>query len=285
MVGIVEIEEVPGNIAQLEKDLAEAVVQPAATPAQTPATPTPAVDDRLPPKLRGKKLEDIVEMYTNLESQYGRMANDLGQQRKLTDRLLDLKRETDLQSQTPPRVDLKGADLLENPAEALDRFLAAREASRTNETAQRLQELELRLARQTFTQRHPDYEQYSADQGFHAWVASSPYRQRVGQAAAQGDLGAADELLTEYKERQKAGASVPTPTPKPPVNDGLAAARAASLESSAAPSGDGAGRGKVAGKVYRRADLLLLKMQKPDVYYDDTFQAEILRAYSEGRVK
>ena len=122
MVGIVEIEEVPGNIVQLEKDLAEAVIQPANSESPAPAAATPAGDERLPPKLRGKKLEDIVDMYTNLESQMGRMANDLGQQRKLTDRLLDLKRETDLQSQTPPRVDLKGADLLENPTEALDRL-------------------------------------------------------------------------------------------------------------------------------------------------------------------
>ena len=40
-----------------------------------------------------------------------------------------------------------------------------------------------------------------------------------------------------------------------------------------------------AGKVYRRADLIALKQQRPEVYADPVFQQEILQAYADGRVK
>jgi hypothetical protein len=50
-----------------------------------------------------------------------------------------------------------------------------------------------------------------------------------------------------------------------------------------AASVDVGGTGEVAKKVYRRADLIRLKMQDPDRY--NAMQDEIYAAYSEGRVK
>jgi hypothetical protein len=57
-------------------------------------------------------------------------------------------------------------------------------------------------------------------------------------------------------------------------------ARKASLE-----GGSGNDAAAPTGKVYRRADLIRLKMEKPQVYEDPGFQAEILLAYAQGRVK
>jgi hypothetical protein len=62
----------------------------------------------------------------------------------------------------------------------------------------------------------------------------------------------------------------------------LEAARKVSLETS---SGAGGSDGIKKGKTYSRADLMRLRIEDPDSYYDDAFQAEILRAYNEGRVK
>jgi hypothetical protein len=44
-----------------------------------------------------------------------------------------------------------------------------------------------------------------------------------------------------------------------------------------------AGTGETSKKVYRRADLIRLRLENPDRY--DALSDEIMKAYSEGRVK
>jgi hypothetical protein len=46
---------------------------------------------------------------------------------------------------------------------------------------------------------------------------------------------------------------------------------------------DTGGSGEATKKIYRRADLIRLKMTDPDRY--ESLQPEIMRAYTEGRVK
>ena len=198
------------------------------------------------------------------------MANDLGTQRKLTDRLLDLKREEDLSNNTPEPVQLDGADLLDDPMKALDRYSDAREARLLEKTQERLTQLESQLQSDRFMQKHPDFMELGQDPKFLEWVQSSPLRASAGQAAAAGDWDAADALLTEYK------ATAPAPSEVPPQDDAVAEARKVALEGSNT-SGD-----TNTGKVYRRADLIDLKLNKPHVYSDPAFQQEILKAYAEG---
>lgn len=284
------IAEVPGNLTQLEADLKAATTVPLA-PAkdESAAVVQPVVDDSiLPDKLKGKSLAEIADMYRNLESAYGRQSNDLGTQRKLTDRLLDLKREEDLTRNNPQAEPVKvdRAKLLEDPTAELDRFIASRDATRETESSQRLTRIEGTLAQQQFVGKHPDYAAVASDPGFVSWVQSSQFRLRIAQQAYAGDWGAADELVSEYKDRQKTTTVVPPVSGgKPPVEEatkaGLEAARGAALESSAA-AGENTGK---SGKQYRRTDLMELRLRKPDTYYDPAFQDEILKAYSEGRVK
>lgn len=284
VASIVDTDETRGDLSKIEQDLAQAVTQRQVppnkkAPAQKPAQEATEDVDSLPAKLKGKTPQQIAEMYVNLESAYGRMANDLGQQRKLTDRLLDLKRDTDLQQNTPPKkVEIKSSDLLENPTEALERFSEARES----QNQARLAELEARLAAQTLVQAHPDYLEVAQSAEFAAWVQQSPIRVRAVRAAQSGDWSAAGDLLTEYKA-QKPAQKVDETDDNDQQTEAQArkAAAAASLESTA----QGAGGGSKAGKTYRRVDLMRLRAEKPDVYYGSEFQAEILRAYAEGRVK
>lgn len=296
MVSLVESVEAPGDIDQLQKDLSAAVTAQPAQGGGSGNSAQGATQNKAerpswcPEKFWNAEKGEVdsvklAESYSNLESSYGRMANDLGHQRKLTDRLLDLKRETDLQQQQPPKPPaLKGDELLENPSEALDRYLAAREAQRESPAVSRVQQLEAQMAAQALISKHPDYQTVASEPEFLAWVQASPYRARLGaQVAQQQDWVAADELLTEYKDRKRSQAPAPQQTQqKPQANEQelLDQARKAGLEG----SGGGSGSGK-SGKVYRRADLLELKLRKPEVYYDEQFQAEILKAYAEGRVK
>lgn len=288
-MSLIDVEEIHGNADQLVKDLNEAANQRASA-AKAPAAKAdeaPAVDESLPAKLRGKSVAEVAAMYANLESAYGRMANDLGQQRRLTDRLLDLKRSEDLAANGGPQqvkpVTVDRAKLLEDPTAELTRFVEARESARESEAGQRLANLEVSLAQKEFVAKHPDYAEIAADPGFIAWVQGSPYRLRTAQTAYGGDWSAADELVSEYKERAQAPAAATEQQDKPEdaaAAAGIEAARRASLE-----TGSDKGDGGKGGKVYRRIDLLALRARDPEAYYDEGLQAEILRAYAEGRVK
>jgi hypothetical protein len=274
---LVDATDTSGNLAQIEQDLAAAVLaRPSEKPEVKKQEDKPVLDgDDIPTKLRGKSLTEVVGIYRDLESAYGRQANDLGTQRKLTDRLLDLKRETDLgNNSAPEKVQIKSDELLENPTAALEKYNAPRDA----EQAQRLAALEAQLAAQTFIGRHPDYQSYVNNPEFTDWVKASPTRARAAAVAAGGDWSAAADLLDEYKAIK---ASNVKKDEAEETDDNLDDARKASLESSS----QGTPGAKKGGKVYSRASLMKLRVEKPDAYYREDFQAEILQAYAEGRVK
>lgn len=281
-----------GNSDAARKALTEAITESASTESGTAERSASAsnVDplstvltgDHVPEKFRGKSLKDVIDSYGNLESRLGSMANELGTQRQLTDRLLDLKRNDDLRKNTPPareKPQVTASEILDKPAETLDRVLTEREEAITSEVNRRLASMQMSIAENTFKGRHPDFQQVVNDPAFGDWVRSSPIRLRAAAAANGGDWQIADELLSEFKNgrsRQAAAGSQSTAT-----NVHLDAARQATLESS---TGAGGSDGVRKGKTYRRADLMRLRIDDPEAYYDDAFQAEILRAYHEKRV-
>ena len=291
MASIVDVDNAPGDLDGLVKNLSEAVTQSKDASSEEeqvrksePSDVTQqkakeqeqqqSKDPLAGTKFEGKSVEDILDSYNNLQSAYGRMANDLGSQRKLTDQLLNLKREEDLQQNTPvaaSKVDT--ADLLEDPTKALDAYLATRESRIRQEYDEKLGQFESQLQADKFMAKHPDFMELGQSSEFQTWALENPLRSRVAHAAAQGDFDAADVLLTEYK------AQAPKKKQDTPVTDpALEEARKLSLESAAQGGGD-------TKKIYRRADLIDLKINKPNIYSDPAFQAEILKAYSEGRVK
>lgn len=277
---LVDVNNEPGDLAALEKDLSEAVTTQATADKATQAT-KPATTDSpaVPEKYEGKSLQDVVDMHRNLESAYGRMANDLGTQRKLTDQLLELKRTEDLnQNPAAKPVEVSSTEILDNPTGALDKYFESRESQIAAQTTERLAQMEAALAQDRFTAKHSDYNEIANDPEFVAWLQATPYRSRAAQLAVQGDWNAADELMTEFKEIR---AAKPAGEGAPATDPNLEAARAASLES----SGTAGGQSTSSGKVYRRADLVRLKLEKPKIYGDPQFQQEIMQAYAEGRVK
>jgi len=287
-------DQLPGNTQSLIDDLKSAVAQPASQstdPAQGNQKTTASLDvvvpndEQIPAKLRGKTLAELIDVYRNTESALGRANNDLGTQRKLTDRLLDLKRADDLQTNgsakpsTAP-VEVSSTDLLSDPTKTLDQVIKSHPLIANSPTAQKLQQLEAQLAEQQFVAKHPDYANFVGNAEFDAWVQASPIRARAAQVAAAGDYAIAADLLTEYKSQARPAAAAAAPAKT------VEAARNVGLESgsAAAPANSAGGSGK-AGKVYRRVDLINLKLTRPDFYSDPAFQAEIMQAYAEGRVK
>ena len=272
MTRLVDPDNEPGNIEELEKSLSSAVTQDSGEADVSNEPDSRQDDDPLKgTKFEGKSLKDVVESYKNLESAYGRMANDLGTQRKLTDKLLELERQ-ELKSEKAPEYKLSPSDLLDDPNSALDKYFSAKEQAQQ----QKLAQIEAQLKEREFAAKYPGYEKTVQSTEFASWLQQSPIRSRAAAMAANGDWDAADLLLQEYTSSQTT--STVQDSPKENINE----ARKVSLQRGSAKSPDA---GKAKGKVYRRADLIRLKIEKPDVYDDPGFQNEIIRAYAEGRVR
>lgn len=283
MASLVDVKTESGNA----KTALEALTaDPAATaagaatatkPDTKAATPNPAKASNEDPRFAGKSREDVLEMYMNLESHNGRLANEFGQAKRTLDELMIDKRARDLNASTAKQVadtTVDPADLLTKPSEVLSRIVDQRAQELVSPLTKKVSELEAALLNNTFNAKHADATKVAGTPEFKAWANATPLRQQAAAAAAAGNLQAADLLLTEYKEsRQSANSGAGTN-----LSAALEAANAASLESSNAA--DPAAR--PAGKQLRRADIMALRVRDPDAY--ERLGPQILAAYRDGRV-
>ena len=287
-----ELENEPGDLSALKKDLAAAATQ---QNQDDPAGSEKDLTDDVPEKYRGKSIADVIEMHQNAESELGRRGNELGQYKSLTDQLLSLKRTDDLRKGgaeedeieefTIPEV--SSTELLDNPAGVIGGIVSD---ALTHDRQKRQKDADKKAAEDLsadFATKHPDAAEIANSKEFIEWVQNSPSRALSGFNAAQGDLTAGDALLTEWKELQA------TETANDNVSDdkdessstdtdpNIEAARKAATESTGANNSND----KPTGKTYRRLDLIRLKLEDPEAYADPGFQNEIIKAYAEGRVK
>lgn len=255
---------------------------PTGQPAATTQVKTEEQEPEwLPAKWKGKSEKERAEMYKNLESVYGRVANDLGQQRKITDQILLDKRARDLgidpnKSVEPPKrkISISAAELLEKPSEILERELSAVKDEIVQSVRQEISGRDAKTKEDQFLERHSDATDVVSSPEFIEFVNATPTRARAAALVrTTGDIETADALLTEFKESRKST----QPSREDTVSNEQERARQASLEgsSSRAPA--------TPKKIYRRADLIKLKMNDPETYAE--LNDEILRAYAENRVK
>ena len=222
----------------------------------------------LPEKYRAKSLEEVVRMHQEAERLIGKQAQEVGEVRKLADELIKQNLGGTLQTikEEDPEV-----DFFENPQKAvqgqIDRHpdvLAARQAGMDFRRMQIQQKL---------TQDHPDYSQVVNDSEFINWVKSSPIRSGLyAKADAEFDYDSANELLSTFKQLRGIKAK-----------QSDQASDAIRTKSMKAAQVDVGGSGESSKRVYRRADLIRLKMTDPQRY--ETLSDEIMQAYSEGRVR
>ena len=222
----------------------------------------------LPEKYRAKSLEEVVRMHQEAERLIGKQAQEVGEVRKLADELI--KQNLNGKSQ-PIKEEEPEVDFFENPQKAvqgqIDRHpdvLAARQAGLDFKRMQIQQKL---------TQDHPDYSQVVNDSEFINWVKSSPIRSGLyAKADAEFDYDSANELLSTFKQLRGVKAK-----------QSDQASDAIRTKSMKAAQVDVGGSGESSKRVYRRADLIRLKMTDPQRY--ETLSDEIMQAYSEGRVR
>jgi hypothetical protein len=282
MVRLVDIPLDAGDPGRAVADINEAITESRNAPTkQETSTKRESLDD---PRFVGKSTAEIVEMYKNLESHSGRLANRLGQvennysnvQSQINQLILG-KRENDLHAGSGEPVKIQPADLMVNPTDALDRYFESRRNPEVTTLKERLAQLEAQLHSSTFTMKHPNAEEITQDPAFAEWVRQTPLRQRLAQSAAQNHMGDADLLLQEWENAQKAGTNTVTQTGE----KAKALARSVSLESGGTGTESGS---RKTGKVFRRSDLIALRQADPDKYESQALQNEIVKAYLEGRV-
>ena len=222
----------------------------------------------LPEKYRDKSLDDIVRMHQEAEKLIGKQAQEVGEVRKLADELIkqNLGSRQQQTRQEEPEV-----DFFENPQKAIQRTVDNHpdvQAARQATLEMRRSQIQQRLA-----QEHPDFGEIAKDQDFANWVKSSPIRIKIFEQADSGyDFDSANELLSTYKQLRS--------VKQKQTSDDGEVTRKQNLK---AVGVDVGGSGESSKKVYRRADLIRLKMQDPDRY--DALSQEIMTAYQEGRVR
>ena len=221
----------------------------------------------LPELYRNKSLEDVVKMHQDQVLMIGRQAQEVGEVRKLADELI----KQNLGSRQQTRQEEPEVDFFENPQKAVQRtvdnhpdIMAARQATLELKRSQ----VQQRLANQ-----HPDFGEIAKDQDFANWVKSSPIRIKIFENADAGyDYDSANELLSTYKQIRSVKSKQ--------VSDAEEVSRKQTLKAVGVDTG---GSGESSKKVYRRADLIRLKMTDPNRY--EALSDEIMQAYAEGRVK
>jgi hypothetical protein len=229
---------------------------------------------RLPPKFEGKNVDEIVKSYANLEQQFGRQGSELGELRKLADSLIqkNLQDTSNTRSESLEK-SISEDDFYSDPVnavrkvveEALEPMKSNLSQSKVDSTVQRLQA------------KHPDMADVVNDLGFQQWIMESTPRQDMWVKASNGDFEYADELFTQYKGNNTSQVQAQKEQKQVVKNREL---EDASSVSAGASQDAGGSSGKT---IYRRSELIRLKMNDPTRYGD--LHGEIMQAYAEGRVR
>jgi hypothetical protein len=247
----------------------------------TQAQPEPEVTQQeaeVPEKYKGKSLDEIVRMHQEAEKLIGRQAQEVGESRKLLDQFIKQQLEQKHDTQQP--VKAQEIDWFEDPAKAVN------QAVENNPILKQLQEQQAQQAQlvalQTIEKAHPDYLEIAQSEDFAQWVQGSKVRMGIFAKANNYDVDSALELLETYKSLRnvKTQKAEQVKAADESLKKTEADNRSKALKTAAVQEG---GTGESSKPVYRRADLIRLRMQDPQRY--ESMADDILAAYNEGRVR
>jgi hypothetical protein len=248
-----------------EQDVNEAEQEPQ---TQEPATDPEPEDEQIPAKLRGKTKREIAAIYQDLEREFGRRNNELGELRKITDDILRAQLSPKSDDASTEEEEISADDLLNDPVNAIRKVMQndpERRKAAEQEARRRQQE-----SLEAFKTEHPDAKDLMASPDFQSWLSKVPARQQRFLAAdAQLDWNTANEIITTYKEVTQV------------VREDGNAKREQALADVQSPSA-GAQAGGKKRVLLRKRDIWKLKETNPARF--EKLQPVILKAYEEGRV-
>jgi hypothetical protein len=263
-------EEVEGAVDITQEQETQEVEQSQETVAQEETS----VEEVVPPKYKGKSLDEIIRMHQEAEKLIGRQAQEVGEVRKLADELI--KRQLETKKDEVPATKEDEIDYFDDPKKVVNKAIEQHPA--ILEAKQQALEVKKMQVINRLSSEFPDFEQTVNDPAFAEWVKASSVRLRLyADADANADYDAAAELLNTWNYvKPKAAPKAATPSPE------IKAAQKAAVKQATVDVGSNAAS-PTSSKIYRRADLIRLQLEDPDRYY--SLQDEILAAYAEGRVK
>ena len=230
--------------------------------------PTPEPQEGIPEKYQGKSTAEIVRMHQEAEKLLGKQSGEVGELRSVVDNYI----QTQLDDTPTPKQEAEDIDFFSDPDKAVERAIANHPSIKKAEEANLNNRRE--TAQSKLQSRHPDMNDIIQNGKFVEWIKASKIRtQLFAQADRQYDYDAADELFTNWKERQGVVAQAAS-TEKD--------TRKAAVKSASTGTARGTGEQR-AKKVYRRSDIIKLMKTDPDRYM--SLSDEITQAYAEGRVR
>ena len=241
------------------------------------AVTAPVVDNQapsfeVPKKFEGKSVEDVIESYINLEKESGRKSNEIGELRKLTD---DILRKQGTQDNSVNEFINESVeddfDYFDDPAAAVEKAIANN--PRMKQWEAQVQSDNQAKAHNDLIALHGDADEVVTSEEFNHWIQGSSGRLKMLQDAHNNnDVELASDILSMYKNV------------KGTTNDEARTERDAvasrELRSASIERGQPATSSK---PMYRRADLIRLKVEDPGRYAG--MSKEINEAYADGRVK
>jgi len=271
MAELIEVQDDQGSIASLDQSITEATVDTTTTAPEGQTT-----ESVIPDKYKGKSFDEIMKMHQEAEKLIGRQAQEVGEVRKLADELIKQQLNTNKQD-TQPRVEDNEIDYFADPDKAVNH------AVENNPVVRQLKEqadmnLRQQLAAQLQT-KYPDFQQIVSSEDFANWVKGSRVRIDLFTKANNFDIDAAEELLETFTAIRGMKAQQTQQADNTLVK-GEEQKRSQQLRSAAVQKG---GTGEVGKPIYKRVDLIRLRMTDPNRYND--MQDEIHAAYAEGRVR
>jgi len=227
--------------------------------------------DDLPEKYAGKSTAEIARMHQELEKRLGQQSQEVGELRRHFDDYVQTS--ISAQQSSAPEAPVEEVDFFADPAAAVAK------AIENHPTLQQAQAVAAEMAKSQALAKlkasHPDMDTVLKDTGFQEWVKKSEIRTQMYKDADQRyDFAKADELLNLYKERAS-------------VVEQTKAVEKQAQKNEIKKASTGTARSNPEGaspkKVYRRRDIIELMNADPKRY--EALMPEIMKAYSEGRVK
>lgn len=212
------------------------------------------------PKALQEQLSKAQAEKLTLERALTRQGHELGEQRKLIDRVL--------LTQVGPKEEK--ADFFADPDKAIDQKILANPAIQA--LAHNAENLQKQTMVAALRAKHPDYMDVAKANDFQTWVGESKVRTDLFLRADKGyDFDCADELLSNWKERQTIAKTARAEQQSKQSND-------EALKTAKVDTGNAGVTGK---KNYSRVDLMRLKTSDPEKYN----ALNVSKLYAEGRVK
>jgi hypothetical protein len=245
-------------------------VEETETPTAAPESAVEDTESDLPEKYNGKSAAELAKMHANLEQLMGKQSQEVGELRKAFDEMV---KASITQQSAAPEPEVDELDYWTDPKAAIERTL------RNHPTIRQAEAVAVEMAKKeavaSLQAAHPDMQEILGNTQFQEWVKASEIRSSLyADADKNYNYKAAKELMDLWKERR-------TVVEQTKVVEKQAQRQ--EVKKAATGSSRSNPEGQATKKIYRRRDIIDLMNKDPKRYA--ALQPEIMKAYSEGRVR